>query len=76
MVKVKAWFGYDDALDTFGVHAVGGTMGALLTGFLAIPASNADGATANPDAVNGNWPRVDKYIHGHSSGWSSSRPSA
>ena len=33
--KVKGWFGYDDALDTFGVHAVGGTMGALLTGFLA-----------------------------------------
>jgi ammonium transporter, Amt family len=27
--------GYDDALDTFGVHAIGGTMGALLTGFLA-----------------------------------------
>ncbi len=33
--KVKAWFGYDDALDTFGVHAIGGTMGALLTGILA-----------------------------------------
>ena len=31
---VKAKFGYDDALDTFGVHAVGGTLGALLTGFL------------------------------------------
>jgi Amt family ammonium transporter len=33
--KVKSWFGYDDALDTFGVHAVGGTMGAFLTGVLA-----------------------------------------
>jgi Amt family ammonium transporter len=33
--KIKAWFGYDDALDTFGVHAIGGTLGALLTGFLA-----------------------------------------
>ncbi len=33
--KVKSWFGYDDALDTFGVHAVGGTIGALLTGILA-----------------------------------------
>ena len=32
--KMKAIFGYDDALDTFGVHAVGGTLGALLTGFL------------------------------------------
>src|SRR5258706_840051 len=35
VLKVKAWFGYDDALDTFGVHAVGGTMGAFLTGVLA-----------------------------------------
>jgi Amt family ammonium transporter len=33
--KLKSWLGYDDALDTFGVHAVGGTLGALLTGFLA-----------------------------------------
>jgi Amt family ammonium transporter len=34
-VKVKQWLGYDDALDTFGVHAVGGTLGILLTGVLA-----------------------------------------
>jgi Amt family ammonium transporter len=33
--KVKSWFGYDDALDTFGVHAIGGTIGAFLTGVLA-----------------------------------------
>src|SRR5437016_5158007 len=33
--KVKSWFGYDDALDTFGVHAVGGTLGAFMTGLLA-----------------------------------------
>jgi Amt family ammonium transporter len=33
--KIKAWLGYDDALDTFGVHAVGGTLGALMTGILA-----------------------------------------
>jgi Amt family ammonium transporter len=40
--KVKAWFGYDDALDTFGVHAVGGTLGALLTGALARTSANAN----------------------------------
>ncbi|MDR2513141.1 MAG: ammonium transporter [Puniceicoccales bacterium] len=34
-VKLKAWLGYDDALDTFGVHAVGGTVGTLVTGILA-----------------------------------------
>jgi ammonium transporter, Amt family len=40
VVKLKAKFNYDDALDTFGVHAVGGTLGALLTGFLATTAAN------------------------------------
>jgi Amt family ammonium transporter len=38
--KVKGWFGYDDALDTFGVHAIGGTLGALLTGMLARTSAN------------------------------------
>lgn len=33
--KLKQVFKYDDALDTFGVHGVGGTLGAILTGFLA-----------------------------------------
>jgi Amt family ammonium transporter len=32
---LKNKLGYDDALDTFGVHGVGGTLGALLTGVLA-----------------------------------------
>jgi len=49
--KVKSWFGYDDALDTFGVHAVGGTMGALLTGFLARNAANGNLATNLKDKV-------------------------
>src|SRR6185312_5824205 len=40
--KVKQMFGYDAALDTFGVHAVGGTMGALLTGFLARTSANGN----------------------------------
>jgi Amt family ammonium transporter len=43
--KVKAWLGYDDALDTFGVHAVGGTLGAFLTGCLA-------SSKANPNLAN------------------------
>ncbi len=43
--KVKNWFDYDDALDTFGVHAIGGTMGAFLTGLLARNAANANLAT-------------------------------
>ena len=38
--KLKAFFKYDDALDTFGVHGVGGTMGALVTGIFASPDVN------------------------------------
>jgi Amt family ammonium transporter len=33
--SVKRAFGYDDSLDAFGVHCVGGIVGALLTGALA-----------------------------------------
>lgn len=39
--KLKSWLGYDDALDTFGVHGIGGTLGALLTGFLADEKANS-----------------------------------
>jgi ammonium transporter, Amt family len=54
IVKVKAWLGYDDALDTFGVHAVGGTLGALMTGFLATPSVNGNLNTNLKDIIAGN----------------------
>jgi Amt family ammonium transporter len=38
--QLKRVFAYDDALDTFGVHGVGGTLGALVTGFVATPEAN------------------------------------
>jgi Amt family ammonium transporter len=37
---LKKAFGYDDALDTFGVHGVGGTLGAILTGVFASEKAN------------------------------------
>jgi len=40
--KLKQMLKYDDALDTFGVHGVGGSLGALLTGFLATPEVNGN----------------------------------
>jgi len=43
--KLKAALKYDDALDTFGVHGVGGTLGALLTGVFATPDVNANLST-------------------------------
>lgn len=42
--KVKEKFGYDDSLDVFGIHGVGGTLGALLTGVFASTAVNPGGA--------------------------------
>jgi Amt family ammonium transporter len=41
--SMKHFFGYDDSLDAFGVHGVGGTVGAILTGVFAV-------AWVNPDA--------------------------
>jgi Amt family ammonium transporter len=43
--KLKMKLGYDDSLDTFGVHAVGGTTGTLLAGILATTDANPNLAT-------------------------------
>lgn len=40
---LKPKLGYDDALDAFGIHGIAGTLGAILTGFLADPAVNEAG---------------------------------
>src|SRR6201999_2552932 len=40
--KLKGFFKYDDALDTFGVHGVGGTLGAFVTGIFATADVNAN----------------------------------
>ncbi|MEI6322502.1 MAG: ammonium transporter [bacterium] len=58
---IKNIFKYDDALDTFGVHGVGGTCGALLTGILVNPAVNANLGGA-PAVKNG----LKAAIDGHS----------
>jgi len=44
VVIVKGKLGYDDSLDAFGVHGVGGMLGALLTGFWATTVINPAGA--------------------------------
>lgn len=43
-LRLKSRFGFDDALDVVGVHGVGGTTGALLTGMFASVAVNPAGA--------------------------------
>jgi ammonium transporter, Amt family len=56
--KLKQALGYDDALDTFGVHAVGGTLGALMTGVLATASVNGNLTAVNTLAS----PELVKYV--------------
>ncbi|MCY7862444.1 ammonium transporter [Bacillus haynesii] len=42
--SLKKKFGYDDALDAFGLHGLGGTWGGIATGLFATTSVNADGA--------------------------------
>jgi len=43
VTKVKSMMGYDDSLDVFGVHCIGGIFGALMTGVLVNPALGGTG---------------------------------
>jgi Amt family ammonium transporter len=45
---MKPLIGYDDALDVFGVHAIGGMCGAIATGFLADPLINPNLTSSGP----------------------------
>jgi Amt family ammonium transporter len=51
--SLKHLMGYDDSLDAFGVHGVGGTVGAILTGLFARAWINKA-----PGAIDGNWAQV------------------
>jgi ammonium transporter, Amt family len=52
VLKLKAALGYDDSLDVFGVHCIGGIIGALLTGVFNSPDL---GGTGIYDYVAGTW---------------------
>src|SRR5262249_21388639 len=56
---LKHMFGYDDALDCFGVHGIGGAAGAILTGVFAI---EQYGGT--PGLIEGNAAQVINQIEG------------
>ena len=51
---LKHMFGYDDALDAFGVHAVGGIVGAILTGVFAISEYGGTSGLIEGNAKPGN----------------------
>ncbi len=63
---LKARLGYDDALDVFGVHGIGGTWGALATGLFATKAVNPAGADG---LFYGNAGQLVKQLVGVGAGW-------
>jgi Amt family ammonium transporter len=58
---LKNAIGYDDSLDAFGVHAVGGAVGAILTGVLAVAAVGGDGKSG---LIDGNARQVVIQLYG------------
>jgi len=70
VTKVKAIFGYDDALDAFGVHGAGGTIGALLTGVFAQQMINPIfGAGKAVGGLDGHWGQVGNQLVGVLIAW-------
>ena len=70
VTRFKAMFGYDDALDAFGVHGAGGTIGALLTGVCARWAINPIfGAGKAVGGLDGHWGQVGNQLAGILCAW-------
>jgi Amt family ammonium transporter len=74
VAHVKAYFGYDDSLDAFGVHGVGGTVGAVLTGVFAARAINpmfkdVQGNVLPSGALEGNVHQLSNQLVGVLIAW-------
>src|SRR5262245_27880354 len=65
-IKLKSRLGYDDSLDVFGVHGVGGTIGTLLTGVFAVAALSlsADTPGGSPGLLEGNTRQLLIQLYG------------
>ena len=70
VTKVKSIFGYDDALDAFGVHGAGGTIGALLTGVFAQQVINPIFGAGKPvGGMDGHWGQLGNQLVGVLMAW-------
>jgi len=70
VTKVKSIFGYDDALDAFGVHGAGGTIGALLTGVFAQQIINPIFGAGKPvGGLDGHWGQLGNQLVGVLIAW-------
>jgi Amt family ammonium transporter len=50
-IQVKNRLGYDDSLDAFGIHGIGGIVGALFLSFFIRPSWMKEAAAASPDGT-------------------------
>ena len=72
---IKGKLGYDDSLDAFGVHGMGGTLGALLTGVFAVAVINpafGNDAAGKPLALgvlDGHWAQMGNQAAGAGIAW-------
>jgi Amt family ammonium transporter len=74
VAQVKGRVGYDDSLDAFGVHGVGGTIGAILTGVFASRAINpifkdGHGSATGLSIIDGNAGQLLNQFVGVVIGW-------
>jgi Amt family ammonium transporter len=70
VTKVKSVFGYDDALDAFGVHGAGGTIGAILTGVFAQQVVNPIFGAGKPvGGLDGHWGQIGNQLVGIAIAW-------
>jgi len=66
VTKVKRKLGYDDSLDVFGVHGMGGTLGLVLTGVFASKAVNPAGLSG---LIEGEWRQVIRQLESVGISW-------
>ena len=72
---VKGKLGYDDSLDAFGVHGMGGTLGAILTGVFAVAIINpalgndASGKPLPTGGLDGHWAQLGNQAAGAGIAW-------
>ena len=74
VAKIKPRLGYDDSLDAFGVHGIGGTLGAILTGIFATRAINpifkdAAGNALPSGMIDGNFHQIWNQVAGVAISW-------
>jgi ammonium transporter, Amt family len=75
VLTIKGKLGYDDSLDAFGVHGMGGTLGALLTGVFAVAIINpalgndASGKPLPTGGLDGHWAQLGNQAAGAGIAW-------